>query len=63
MNFQEQIETSCPYCGEGIQLLIDCSVSHQEYIEDCQVCCRPILINAEVDGDGWPNVQLKAEDE
>ena len=35
-------DISCPYCGEVITILIDDSVQHQEYIEDCQVCCRPI---------------------
>lgn len=35
-------DISCPYCGEVITVLIDDSVPHQEYIEDCQVCCRPI---------------------
>lgn len=42
MNELEQVAVSCPYCGELIQVLVDCSVSHQDYIEDCQVCCRPI---------------------
>lgn len=63
MMLQEQIDSFCPYCGEGIQLLIDCSINHQEYIEDCQVCCRPILISASIDEDGLPSVELKAEDE
>jgi hypothetical protein len=60
---QEQIGASCPYCGEEIQLIIDCSLDHQEYIEDCQVCCRPILVIATVDEEGWPSLSLKAEDE
>jgi hypothetical protein len=38
----------CPYCGESIDILVDCSIDDQEYIEDCQVCCCPILINATV---------------
>jgi hypothetical protein len=42
MNELEQVAVSCPYCGELIQVLVDCSVSYQDYIEDCQVCCRPI---------------------
>lgn len=25
-------------------MLIDCSVANQEYIEDCEVCCRPIEV-------------------
>jgi len=24
----------CPYCGENIALVIDCSIDFQEYIED-----------------------------
>jgi len=30
-------KVQCPYCGEQIEVLIDCSVSHQSYIEDCPV--------------------------
>ena len=33
---------SCPYCGESIDVLIDPQDAGQQYIEDCQVCCRPI---------------------
>jgi Cysteine-rich CPXCG len=34
----------CPYCGEQISMVLDTSVAHQTYIEDCEVCCRPIEI-------------------
>lgn len=40
------VEVQCPYCGESITLLVDDSVDHQRYIEDCQVCCRPISVDA-----------------
>ena len=33
---------NCPYCGEAIDVLIDPQELGHEYIEDCQVCCRPI---------------------
>ena len=36
---------SCPYCGEGISMVLDLSVSEQRYVEDCEVCCRPIEIS------------------
>ena len=42
---------SCPYCGEQILIIIDCSISEQDYIEDCQVCCRPINLHAEIIGE------------
>ncbi|PPC78961.1 CPXCG motif-containing cysteine-rich protein [Pokkaliibacter plantistimulans] len=35
----------CPYCGEEIDVTVDCSVEEQEYVEDCSVCCSPILLN------------------
>ncbi len=42
MNQLASKNITCPYCGEQIELVIDCSFSEQEYIEDCEVCCRPI---------------------
>ncbi|HEX5000212.1 MAG TPA: CPXCG motif-containing cysteine-rich protein [Terriglobia bacterium] len=35
---------SCPYCGERISVVLDMSVRRQTYIEDCEVCCRPIQV-------------------
>lgn len=60
---QENVETYCPSCGESIQLLIDCSIPEQEYIEDCQVCCRPIQIGAKVDSEGVPAITVQNESE
>jgi hypothetical protein len=39
----------CPYCGEEISMVLDTSVSAQTYIEDCEVCCRPIEIRYAVE--------------
>ncbi|MGI9260926.1 MAG: CPXCG motif-containing cysteine-rich protein [Woeseiaceae bacterium] len=36
---------SCPFCGENISVLLDLSAGSQSYIEDCQVCCRPMQIS------------------
>lgn len=38
----------CPYCFEEISVLVDPSERHQEYIEDCEVCCNPISFKIEV---------------
>jgi transcription elongation factor Elf1 len=38
----------CPYCNQSITMLIDLSVDSQTYIEDCEVCCRPIEIRYRV---------------
>lgn len=49
MNCLEEKTIVCPYCGEEIDVLVDASISEQEYIEDCQVCCRPISFIVKVD--------------
>jgi len=41
----------CPYCGERIEVIVDDSAGDQRYIEDCQVCCRPIELEFAWDGD------------
>ncbi|HEX7043081.1 MAG TPA: CPXCG motif-containing cysteine-rich protein [Burkholderiales bacterium] len=38
----------CPYCGETFETAIDASGGNQEYVEDCQVCCRPIVFRITV---------------
>ncbi|NIM69861.1 MAG: CPXCG motif-containing cysteine-rich protein [Xanthomonadales bacterium] len=53
----------CPYCGEPLELLIDCSVAEQRYIEDCQVCCRPMQVHCEAADAGQPSVRVLREDE
>lgn len=35
---------ACPYCGESLLLSLDVSAGEQAYVEDCQVCCRPIEV-------------------
>ncbi len=63
MNDLEERKEHCPYCGEAIDILIDCSVPHQNYIEDCQVCCRPITFDVTVELDGELTVLLLNENE
>ena len=53
----------CPHCGERITVLVDTSVAEQQYIEDCQVCCRPIAVRAEVHADGAARLWVAHEDE
>lgn len=42
----------CPYCGECFETLVDLSAGSASYIEDCQVCCRPIEFRLDVDQTG-----------
>ena len=42
----------CPYCGEPFDTLVDLSAGSTSYIEDCQICCRPIELGIELGVDG-----------
>ncbi len=53
----------CPYCGESIEILIDPSVPSQRYVEDCQVCCRPMVMQVTVDAAGDAQVVARAEND
>lgn len=59
----ESTEIQCPYCGEWIELEIDCSAGSQDYIEDCRVCCRPMVVRVTIGEDGLPQVDVIREDE
>lgn len=61
----ELIETTdyCPYCGELISVLLDSAEIGQEYIEDCQVCCRPIVFVVQSSGDGQLQLYLRSEND
>jgi hypothetical protein len=46
-----------------IEILLDCSVAEQTYIEDCQVCCCPITFEVSVDHDGQASVCANREND
>ena len=61
MEVLQEKHIGCPYCGESITILVDGSVGDQQYIEDCQVCCRPMDIQVFVSANG--DCQVEARDE
>jgi transcription elongation factor Elf1 len=61
---QEERTISCPYCGEMISVLIDCSSGSQEYYEDCSVCCAPILFSVSIDAlDEIADIEVKRDND
>ncbi len=52
----------CPYCGERIDIVVDLSIEQQEYVEDCFVCCRPILMSVTATEDG-ASVTVRSEND
>ena len=63
MNLFNTASIDCPYCGERIELDIDTSAGSQDYIEDCQVCCRPIQLHLTVTEGGAFQVEARRDDE
>ncbi|MBD8492408.1 CPXCG motif-containing cysteine-rich protein [Pseudomonas syringae] len=59
---QELQDYQCPYCGESVDTLLDLSGGDQLYIEDCQVCCRPIVFDLRTDGEQW-SLDVRSENE
>ena len=56
-------DIECPYCGEVITVFVDDSAGEQDYIEDCQVCCKPIQMHVRLVEDGLPEVQARGQDD
>jgi len=52
----------CPYCGEQIEILVDKSIPYQDYIEDCQVCCKPMVLKININEVDRPMVEVLRED-
>lgn len=58
-----EVVVQCPYCWEKFTLLVDASVEMQDYIEDCEVCCRPIDFSVQIDAQDRVAVQARLQDE
>ena len=52
----------CPSCGEDIVVPVDPSAGgEQEYVEDCPVCCRPVVLRVRLEEDGSVSIAAEAE--
>jgi len=49
---EEFVAVRCPYCGERLETRVDLTADEPAYVEDCQVCCRPIEFRLERDAGG-----------
>ena len=53
----------CPYCWEQIEVVVDCSIDDQVYIEDCSVCCKPIVFSVLVSEGEIISIDGRSEDD
>ncbi len=57
--FQTEADVTCPYCGEAVQITIDPDGGEeQEYVQDCEICCRPWTVRVTYDDEGAADVSV-----
>jgi len=51
----EPVTYVCPHCAQVNETAADPSQGgSQEYVEDCQVCCRPLRLQVRLEnGEAW----------
>jgi hypothetical protein len=45
----ETATVDCPWCGSPTEITADCSGGSQVFVEDCMVCCAPIVVRLDCD--------------
>ena len=57
-------EVDCPYCGEVVVIGLDPgSGPVQDYVEDCEICCRPWSVHVLYHDDGSAEVSVRGLDD
>ena len=53
----------CPHCGAENEIALDAGGgAFQEYVEDCQVCCRPWRLQVSYGPDGAAEITVDVMD-
>lgn len=63
MNGLQSKQVQCPCCWEFFEAVIDCSVDEQEYVEDCYVCCRPLIFQVKTNGESATQINVISENQ
>ena len=43
----EWITIDCPYCGQPFEITVDTTTAQQQFVTDCDICCRPCTVSVE----------------
>lgn len=64
MECMRNVTVQCPYCGALNDLVLDCSEPvPEEFVEDCEICCAPMVVRVtSMEGDE-PVVSVARENE
>lgn len=58
--YETEANVKCPYCGETVTIALDPDGGEvQEYVEDCEVCCRPWQVHVSYGLDGAAEVTIE----
>jgi phage terminase large subunit GpA-like protein len=49
---QDSLSIHCPHCGEAFGLAFDPTEGSAEFVVDCEICCRPMVVTLHVDDAG-----------
>ena len=61
---EDDHDIHCPYCGSGFQVRVDNTAGRrQDFVIDCENCCRPIEREVDVDAEGYAHLIAKREGE
>lgn len=56
------VDVACPYCGKVSQIAIDeGGGEHQTFVEDCEVCCRPRVVQLDLSPESGPMPFARAD--
>lgn len=62
MSLDDEARYVCPTCGEEIVVPVDRHAGDsQSYVEDCPVCCSPIVLRVRVEDDGEIHIEAESE--
>jgi hypothetical protein len=61
---QTEATVVCPYCSEEVEITLDPGSGEiQDYVEDCEVCCKPWQVEVAYHTDGVAEVTLTPIDD
>lgn len=59
-DLETEAEVMCPHCGVTLSIGLDPGGGKvQEYVEDCEVCCRPYQVRVLYRAGGTADVELQ----
>jgi len=64
MSLDDYYSFLCPYCGADNTLDIDITGgSNQSFVTDCETCCAPIAVRAQIRNGEIVSVDIRRENE